>query len=178
MLAIGAVAKLAGKRPSSIRYYEEIGLLSPPVRVSGRRRYDPGTVRTLAVIDTAQRAGLTLDEIKLLLSASPDDRAAIDRLREVADRKLPEIAALIERSELVRDWLECAARCECPNLDECPLFDDPPLPQPVSRGRPDNHFHPAAQRSPPAGAPRADGQDNQDPERLRTVAQPDRPSGS
>jgi MerR family transcriptional regulator, redox-sensitive transcriptional activator SoxR len=127
MLTIGELARLAGKRPSMIRYYEQIGLLPQPVRVSGQRRYDPGTARTLAVIDTAQRAGLTLDEIKVLLSASPDDKSAIDRLREVADRKLPEIAALLERTELVRHWLECAARCECPDLDECPLFDDPPL---------------------------------------------------
>ena len=127
LLGIGAVAGLAGKRPSSIRYYEQIGLLPPPVRVNGQRRYDAGTVRTLAVIDTAQRAGLTLDEIKALLSASPQDGSAIDRLREVADRKLPQIVALIERAELVRGWLECAARCECPDLDDCPLFDDPPL---------------------------------------------------
>jgi MerR family transcriptional regulator, redox-sensitive transcriptional activator SoxR len=127
LLAIGELAERTGKRPSSIRYYEQIGLLPQPVRVSGQRRYDPGTARTLAVIDTAQRAGLTLDEIKVLLSASPDDKSAIDRLREVADRKLPEIAALLERTELVRHWLECAARCECPDLDECPLFDDPPL---------------------------------------------------
>jgi hypothetical protein len=60
-----------------------------------------------------------------LLAAAPDDRQAIDRLREVAERKLPEITALIERSELVRGWLECAARCECPALDECSLFEDP-----------------------------------------------------
>jgi len=124
LLAIGELGELAGKRPSSIRYYEQIGLLPPPVRVAGRRRYDRGTVRTLAVIDTGQRAGLTLEEIRTLLSASPDDSEAIDRLREVADRKLPEITAQIERSQLVRDWLECAARCECPNLDQCPLFDD------------------------------------------------------
>jgi MerR family transcriptional regulator, redox-sensitive transcriptional activator SoxR len=127
LLAIGELAERAGKRPSLIRYYEQIGLLPPPARVSGRRRYDAGTVRTLAVIDTAQRAGLTLSEIKALLSASPDDRSAIDRLREMADRKLPQITALIERTELVRSWLESAARCECPNLSECPLFDDPPL---------------------------------------------------
>ena len=134
-MSIGTVAELTGKRPSSIRYYEQIGLLPRPVRAGGRRRYGPGTVRTLAVIDTAQRAGLTLDEIKVLLSASPDDRAAVDRLREVADQKLPEIRAVIERSELVRGWLECAARCECPNLDQCPLFDDPALPPPlVTRG--------------------------------------------
>jgi MerR family transcriptional regulator, redox-sensitive transcriptional activator SoxR len=135
-MSIGAVAELTGKRPSSIRYYEQIGLLPRPVRAGGRRRYGPDTVRTLAVIDTAQRAGLALGEIKVLLSASPDDRAAVGRLREVADQKLPEIRAVIERSELVRGWLECAARCECPDLDQCPLFDDPPLP-PREDGR--NH---------------------------------------
>jgi len=126
-MTIGAVAALAGKRPSSIRYYEQIGLLPPAARVSGRRVYGADTVRTLAVIETGQRAGLTLDEIRTLLSASPGDQAAIERLREVADRKLPEVTALIERSEVVRGWLECAARCECPSLDECSLFEDPAL---------------------------------------------------
>jgi MerR family redox-sensitive transcriptional activator SoxR len=134
-LAIGELAHLTGKRPSAIRYYEQVGLLPPPVRTAGRRRYHRQTVRTLAVIDTGQRAGLALDEIKMLLSASPEDGAAVDRLRELAERKLPEIIALIERSQLVREWLECAARCECPDLDQCPLFDDPP-PEPATPRRP------------------------------------------
>ena len=84
-------------------------------------------MRTLAVIETGQRAGLSLDEIRALLSAKPDDQAAIERLREVAIRKLPQVKELIERTELVRDWLDAAARCECPSLEECPLFDDPAL---------------------------------------------------
>ena len=148
LLTIGALARLAGRRPSSIRYYEQIGLLPPAARVSGQRRYGAEAVRTLAVIDTAQRAGLTLDEIKILLSASPDDSAAVGRLREVAARKLPEITALIERSELVRGWLECAARCECPNLSECPLFGHPPvLPEGDGDGR--------GRRRPAAGYPAA-----------------------
>ncbi len=127
-LTIGAVAALTGKRPSSIRYYEQIGLLPAPRRVSGRRVYTPGTVRTLAVIETGQRAGLTLGEIGALLSASPGGQDATGRLRELAARKLPEITALIERTEIVRGWLESAARCACPGLDQCPLFDDPALP--------------------------------------------------
>ena len=126
-MTIGAVAALSGKRPSSIRYYEQIGLLPPAARASGRRVYGPDTARTLAVIETGQRAGLTLDEIRALLSATPDDQAAIERLREVAIRKLPGVTELIERTEIVRDWLEAAARCECPGLDECPLFGDPAL---------------------------------------------------
>jgi MerR family redox-sensitive transcriptional activator SoxR len=112
-MAIGAVAALTGRRPSSIRYYEQIGLLPPARRVNGRRVYGPDTVRTLAVIETGQRAGLTLDEIGALLSASPGDRDAIERLRDLAARKLPEITALIARTEIVRGWLESATRCEC-----------------------------------------------------------------
>src|ERR1700750_2692349 len=108
-MSIGAVAERAGRRPSAIRYYEQIGLLPRPDRVSGRRVYGPETVRTLAVIETGQRAGLTLDEIRDLLSASDGDQAAIERLREVAVRALPEVRELIERTEIVRDWLGGAA---------------------------------------------------------------------
>ncbi len=122
-LSIGEVARRTGRRPSSIRYYEQIGLLPAAARVAGRRVYGPDTLRTLAVIETCQRAGLSLQDIGALLAASPDDAAAIDRLREIAERKLPEITALIERSQLVREWLECAARCECPSLNQCPLFE-------------------------------------------------------
>lgn len=127
-LTIGEVAQMAGRRPSSVRYYEQIGLLPQAARVNGRRVYGTDTVRTLAVIETGQRAGLTLNEIRVLLAASPGDQPATERLREVAGRKLPEITALIERSLLVRDWLENAARCECPDLDQCSLFGDAVLP--------------------------------------------------
>jgi MerR family transcriptional regulator, redox-sensitive transcriptional activator SoxR len=47
----------------------------------------------------------------------------------VAERKLPEIVALIERATLVRGWLEDAARCVCPTLDDCPLFEPSRLPE-------------------------------------------------
>jgi MerR family redox-sensitive transcriptional activator SoxR len=129
LLGIGEVARASGKAASAIRYYEEIGLLPEPQRVSGRRRYRRDAVRALAVIETAQRAGLTLDEIGLLLQASQDDGAAADRLRDVAERKLPELTALIERAEVVRGWLEAAARCDCPTLDDCPLFEPERLPE-------------------------------------------------
>ncbi|HEY6835359.1 MAG TPA: MerR family transcriptional regulator [Gaiellaceae bacterium] len=129
LIGIGEVARASGKAPSAIRYYEEIGLLPEPRRISGRRRYDPEIVRTLAVIETAQRAGLNLDEVRLLLQASPTDGEATERLRDVAEQKLPELAGLIERAELVRSWLEDAARCLCPTLDDCPLFEPDRLPQ-------------------------------------------------
>ena len=122
-LTIGEVSRRTGKAPSAIRYYEEIGLLPAPARAGGRRRYTADVLRSLAVIDAAQQATLTLDEIRLLLEASQADGAAIDRLRAVAERKLPQVAALIERAEHVSRWLEAAAACECPSLEDCPLFD-------------------------------------------------------
>jgi DNA-binding transcriptional MerR regulator len=90
--------------------------------VSGRRSYDEQSIRTLAVIDTAQHAGLSLDEIRVLLGASLDDGASIERLRAIAERKLPEIALQVERARHVQRWLEAAAACQCPSLDDCPLF--------------------------------------------------------
>ncbi len=129
LLTIGELARLTGRRASTIRYYEEIGLLPEPARRSGQRRYDQGTVRKLAVIDTAQRAGLTLDEIKTLVRAGPgDEAAAAGHLRQVAGRKIPQVAAMIERAVLVQRWLQAAADCECPDLEACCLFDTAALP--------------------------------------------------
>jgi MerR family redox-sensitive transcriptional activator SoxR len=137
LLAIGEVARQSGKAASAIRYYELMGLIGKPVRVSGRRRYSPEVVRTLAVIETGQRAGLSLDEIRLLLHASVSDAAATERLRELAEERLPILREAIARAELVRTWLEQAADCCCPTLDDCPLFDEPSqLPErPTARPR-------------------------------------------
>ena len=133
LLTIGDVARRTGKPASTIRYYESIGVLPQPGRISGRRRYPAEIVRTLAVVDTAQRAGMSLDEIKLLLEAAPEDVCAIDRLRQLAERKLPEIQALIEQTQMVQHWLQTAAACQCPSLDDCPLFDEQPCLTPPAR---------------------------------------------
>ena len=122
-LPIREVARRSGLRPSTIRYYESVGVLPEPERAAGRRRYSPEILRTLAVIGAGQRAGFSLAEVRELLTASNARGAVSERLREIAHRKLPEVDALIERSLLVRSWLEAAADCRCPTLDDCPLFD-------------------------------------------------------
>jgi len=124
-LRIGEVAELTGTTPRTIRYYEEIGLLPEPARRGGQRRYRQDTVRLLAVIGTAQRAGLALDEIGSLVEAmSGGDAAAVGQLRTIAAHKLPELTALIEQAELARRWLQAAARCECPSIEDCGLFSE------------------------------------------------------
>jgi MerR family transcriptional regulator, redox-sensitive transcriptional activator SoxR len=125
-MRIGEVARRAGVRVSLIRYYDGIGLLPEADRVGGQRRYDESVLRRLAVIDVAQRAGLSLDEIRELVEHGNDPMS--DQLRALAERRLPEIESLIDRARRVRSWLEDAARCECRRIDECELFDDPALP--------------------------------------------------
>jgi MerR family transcriptional regulator, redox-sensitive transcriptional activator SoxR len=121
-MRIGEVARRAGVRKSLLRYYEDIGLIQPRERISGQRRYDESVLRRLAVIDVAQRAGLSLDEVRELLDHGNDPVS--DRLRALAARRLPETDALIDRAQRVRSWLNDAAGCGCQSIDECGLFDD------------------------------------------------------
>jgi MerR family transcriptional regulator, redox-sensitive transcriptional activator SoxR len=129
-MRIGEVADRAGVRTSLIRYYERIGLLPAPERVSGQRRYDGSVLRRLAVIDVAQRAGLSLEEIAELVHAGNEPMS--EHLSELAQRKLPEIDALIDRAQRVRAWLQTATGCDCPTIDDCALFDGASLPSATS----------------------------------------------
>jgi MerR family redox-sensitive transcriptional activator SoxR len=121
-MRIGEVARRAGVRISLIRYYEEIGVLPKAPRVSGQRRYDDAVLRRLAVVDVAQRAGLSLAEIRDLIDHGNDPMS--ERLRVIAEHRLPEIDALIDRAQRVRAWLQAAAACDCERIDDCALFGD------------------------------------------------------
>jgi MerR family transcriptional regulator, redox-sensitive transcriptional activator SoxR len=120
---IGQIATEAGVAASAIRYYEREGLLPTPERTSGQRRYTEDALRRLEVIGIAKRAGFSLDDIRLLLESSDAGEPAHAQLRELADRKLPEVEALIARAEAMRVWLMTAQRCTCSSLELCGLFD-------------------------------------------------------
>jgi MerR family redox-sensitive transcriptional activator SoxR len=123
-LTIGQLAREAGLNTSAIRYYERVGLLPEPERESGQRRYGLDALRRLHVIDVAKRAGFTLDEAAVLLATDVDGSPVHPQLRELAQRKLPEVDALIERAQAMRQWLSTASSCNCDTLDVCGLFDD------------------------------------------------------
>jgi len=70
-LTITAVARDAGVRPSTLRYYERIGLLPSARRVAGRRRYDVCALKRLELIAYAKRAGFSLAQIQAFRIAPP-----------------------------------------------------------------------------------------------------------
>jgi MerR family transcriptional regulator, redox-sensitive transcriptional activator SoxR len=116
MLSISEVAKRSGLRPSALRYYEEVGLIAPAARISSRRHYDASVLDRLAVIACAQQAGFTIAEVRELL-ADGDEPSA--RWRSLAERKLAEVDAVIEKAQAVRRLLEESLRCDCVALEQC-----------------------------------------------------------
>lgn len=122
-LSIGRLAQRFGLQTSAIRYYERVGVLPTPVRVGGQRRYDEHAIKRLEVLEVAKRAGFSLDEARLLLERSEAGTPAFESLRELAERKLPEVEALIARAQAMRTWLVTASACSCTSFDACALFD-------------------------------------------------------
>jgi MerR family redox-sensitive transcriptional activator SoxR len=124
MLTIGQVAESAGVNASAIRYYERNHILPQPARIGGKRRYDPDVLRRLSVLGVAKEAGFSLGEIRLLFEATDGGAPAHTQLKRLAQRKLPELEALIARAMEVKGWLEATSGCACDTLDECSLFHD------------------------------------------------------
>ena len=126
-MSIGEVARRAGVNPSALRYYEGVGLLPPPERENGRRRYNGEVLREvldrLAVVRVAQQAGFTISEIRTLLDGFSEDTAPSERWRILAQDKLPEVEALVERALSMKDLLERGLRCECLRLEDCALVE-------------------------------------------------------
>src|SRR5215216_7182303 len=109
-MSIGQVASRAGVRPSALRYYEGVGVLPPPERENGRRRYDGELLREvldrLEVVRVAQQAGFTISEIRTLLDGFSEDTPPSERWRLLAEEKLPEVEALVQRALDMKRLLE------------------------------------------------------------------------
>ncbi len=118
-LTITDIARRAGIRPSAVRYYESIGLLPLPLRANGRRRYDEGVLRHLAIIATAQHMGFTIAEISTLLHGFSAETPAWARWQMLAKEKLPEVDALIRKAEGMKQLLQASLACDCLTLDAC-----------------------------------------------------------
>jgi MerR family redox-sensitive transcriptional activator SoxR len=124
-LTIGEVARRAGIATSQIRYYERIGVLPQPDRVSGQRRYGPDILGRLGFIGVAQSAGFKLREVRELIAGIDHGDGMAERMRSLSLRKLDEIEALLERTKAMKGWLEEAKQCGCATPDQCSLFPAP-----------------------------------------------------
>ena len=105
-LTIGEVAAMAGVQPSTLRYYESIGLLPAARRVSGQRRYTTAILPVLAVIQMAKEASFSLPEIQTLLHSQTEGEVLSQRWQTLAEAKIRELDAVISRAQEMKALLE------------------------------------------------------------------------
>lgn len=122
-IGIGVLAKRAGVRIDTVRYYERSGLLSPRARLaSGYRRYSPVELSRLRFIRRAQALGFTLKEVRELLALSGGRDMA--RVKSAAQKKLADVKQRIAALERMRSGL-AALITACPGhgrAADCPIL--------------------------------------------------------
>jgi DNA-binding transcriptional MerR regulator len=115
---ISEVAQRSGVPASTLRFYEEKGLIVSIGRQGLRRLFSPDVLERLALIALGRTAGFSLDEIARMFA--PDGLPQIDR-KMLAD-KADELDRTIRKLSAVRDGLRHAAVCPAPSHMECPTF--------------------------------------------------------
>ena len=120
---IGTLAKRAGVRIDTVRYYERAGLLAPRTRLpSGYRRYGALELARLRFIRRAQTLGFTLKEVRSLLALSA--QRDIARVKRTAQEKLADVERRIAALESVRHGLTTLIKA-CPGhgrAADCPIL--------------------------------------------------------
>jgi MerR family transcriptional regulator, redox-sensitive transcriptional activator SoxR len=121
-LSIGDLSARSGVAASALRYYEDQGLIRAERTGGNQRRYPRATLRRVAFIRSAQRVGLTLEEIAEALATLPEGRTPTKADWSRLSRSWrPRIDAQIERLERLRDRLDGCIGCGCLSLKTCSL---------------------------------------------------------
>lgn len=115
---IAEVAKRTGLASSTLRYYENKGLIVASRAAGGRRHFADDVLDQLGLIALGQAGGLSLDEIQAMLS--PQGAPRVDRTLLLA--KADEIDATVKRLQAMSEGLRHAAECPALHHAECPTF--------------------------------------------------------
>jgi MerR family redox-sensitive transcriptional activator SoxR len=121
-LTIGQLAERAGVATSAVRFYESRGLVHAVRTTGNQRRYEQSTLRRIAFIRTAQRVGLSLDEVGAALATLPESRTPTKAdWARLSRAWRPRLDEQIERLERLRDKLDSCIGCGCLSLRGCAL---------------------------------------------------------
>ena len=121
-LSVGEVAERSGVAVSAIHFYEAKGLISSVRSTGNQRRFPRSELRRIAVIKVAQRAGISLAEIREALATLPSDRAVSARdWTRLSKRWKSDLESRIRSLEALRDQLGDCIGCGCLSLNTCPL---------------------------------------------------------
>ena len=120
-LTIGELAKRSGVNATALRYYEGKGILPPPARISGRRRYGADAIRRVEVLRFAQQAGFSLQEIRTLFHGFESRTPLSARWQKMARAKIQELELLATRIGKMKKALQLGLNCGCMRIEDCLL---------------------------------------------------------
>jgi MerR family transcriptional regulator, redox-sensitive transcriptional activator SoxR len=121
-LTVGQLAERAGVATSAVRFYESRGLIRSRRTTGNQRRYEQAELRRVAFIRTAQRVGLSLDEIGEALATLPENRVPTKAdWTRLSRAWRPRLDEQIQRIERLRDQLDSCIGCGCLSLRNCAL---------------------------------------------------------
>jgi MerR family redox-sensitive transcriptional activator SoxR len=124
LLTVAEMAARSGVAPSTLRYYERIGLISASRTGGNQRRYERSELRRVAFIRVSQQVGVSLDEIRDALALLPAGRVPTraDWAR-LSARWRRQLDARIRQLERLRDDLTGCIGCGCLSLRRCRLYN-------------------------------------------------------
>ena len=118
-MKIGDVSEQLGIPASTIRYYEQVGLIDQQQRVAGRRAFNEKALYMLQFVQLAQAAGFSIAETKLLLDNYANDPGPGGLWKGFAETKQNSIRQQIKTLEQMDRILTRLIKCECESLEEC-----------------------------------------------------------
>ena len=122
---IGEAAYRSGLPAKTIRYYEEIGLLSAARRANGYRHYAETDVHKLYFLRRARSLGFAIEDCRQLLSLYEDKGRASANVKTMAEARICEIDAKIKELGALRATLSgLVAACHGDGRPDCPILDD------------------------------------------------------
>jgi MerR family redox-sensitive transcriptional activator SoxR len=121
---VGEIGRRTGISTSALRFYETLGLIRSERNAAGHRRYHADVMRRVSFIRTAQRVGLSLDEIGEALASLPDERTPTAKdWAHLAGAWRPRLDQQIALLHRLRDQLDSCIGCGCLSLDSCALWN-------------------------------------------------------
>lgn len=122
MLTVGEVASRSGVAVSAIHFYEAKGLISSLRTKGNQRRFSRDILRRIAIIRTAQRLGISLEEICGLVTPIPAGKQpSVAQVREMIATWRSAIQRRIDGLTQLRDHMDGCIGCGCLSLEDCPL---------------------------------------------------------
>lgn len=124
MLSIGELSKRTGVKVPTIRYYEQMNLLSAPLRSEGnQRRYSNDELKRLSFIRHSRDLGFSIEDIRKLLDLSQHPEKPCRDAHGIANTHLKDVRERIAKLKRLEKELKRIAKCDADSVESCAVIE-------------------------------------------------------